>query len=152
MPEAPIEAVNADIYPEPVDPFPLHAWIIDHDGQLVAWPSLGDQADIPSNALRYAAEHGTDLPTRGVLAGPPDGWGPGTPDSFLELAGEPAGTGDGGTDLNAMTVVQLRELAATRGIDLAATKKAEIIAEIEAAAAATVTGDGTGDGGGTPTS
>lgn len=156
MPESPIEAVNADLYPTPEAPFPLHAWIIQHDDALVAWPSLDDQADIPSNAIAYAGQHGTELPTRGVLSGPPDGWGPGTPEAFLELAGDESGqgTGDGSgasvVNLASLTIPQLREVAATRGVDLTSTRKVDIIAELEAAeaAAAAAQNQGTGDGSG----
>ena len=150
MPESPIEAVNADLYPTPEAPFPLHAWIIQHDDALVAWPSLDDQADIPSNAIAYAGQHGTELPTRGVLSGPPDGWGPGTPEAFLELTGEPVEpAGEGTVELAKLTLAQLREVAAIRGVELTATKKAEIIAELDAAAAAAAQGQGDGDGDGT---
>lgn len=37
------------------------------------------------------------------------------------------------TDLSMLTVAQLKELAAERGVDLTATKKADIIAQIEQA-------------------
>lgn len=49
---------------------------------------------------------------------------------------EPSGDNDRSVDLETLTVAQLRALAEERGVELQGVRKAEIIAELDAAAAA----------------
>lgn len=58
-----------------------------------------------------------------------------TPERYEEITGEPYNTEEGGeVDLESMTVAELKEYAAERGISLSGlTRKADIIAAIRAA-------------------